>query len=108
MEDRATYSTREETTPSLDTPQPPSPSPVPDVGTDDPSTRSLGTENIDNHPTDTIGLEYTTVGLTPSSDIEIPSSPSATPVLDEFLPIGMPLPLDSSAVLSEHTSFSLV
>ena len=111
MEEEASYSTlgiREETMPTLDTHQPPSPSPVTDVVTDGLSTRrSLGTENIEHHPLDAMGVEHTAVGHTPSGDIEIPSSASATPVLDDFLSIGMPLPLGSSDVLSEPDSFSL-
>ena len=110
MEEEASYSTlgiREETMPTLDTHQPPSPSPAADVVTNGLSTRSLGTENIEHHPLDAIGVEHTAVGHTPSGDIEIPSSPSATPVLDDFLSIGTPLPLGSSDVLSEPDSFSL-
>ena len=110
MEEEASYSTlgiREETTPTLDTPRLPSPSPVTDVVTDSPSARSLGAKNIEHHPPDAIVVDHTAVGHTPSSDIEIPSSPSAIPVLNDFLPIGMPLSLGSSVVLSEHASFSL-
>ena len=93
MEEEASYSTlgiREETTPTLDTPRLPSPSPVTDVVTNGLSTRFIGTEDIEHHPLDAIGVEHTAVCHTPSGDIEIPSSPSATPVLDDFLPIGMP------------------
>ena len=85
----------------------PSPPPVTDIVTDGPSTRSLGTEHIEHRPPDAIVVEHTAVGHTPSSDVEVPSSPSPTPVLDDFLPIGMLLPLDSSVALSEHASFSL-
>ena len=71
MEEEASYSTlriREETTPTLDTAQPPSPSPVTDVVTNGLSTRSIGTENIEHHPLDAIGVEHTAVGHTPSGD----------------------------------------
>ena len=105
MEEEASYSTlgiREETTPTL-----PSPSSVTNVATDGPSTRSLGTENIEHHPPDAIVVEHTAVGHTPSGDMEIPSSPSATPAFNDFLSIGMPLPLGSSAVLSEPALTSL-
>ena len=69
MEEEASYFTlriREETMPTLDTPQPPSPSPAADVVTDGPSTRSLGTEDIEHHPLDAIDVEHTAVGHTPS------------------------------------------
>ena len=111
MKEEASYSTlgnREEATPNLDTPHLPLPSLVTNVATDDgPPTCSLGTENIEHRPPDAIVVEHTAVGHTPSSDIETLSLPSATPVLDNFLPIGMPLALGSSVVLSEPAVFSL-
>ena len=110
MEEEASFSAlgiREETTPTLDTPQVPSPSPATDVVTDGPPMRSLGTENIAQRTPDSIVVELTAVGHTPSSDVDIPSSPSATPVLNDCLPIGMLLPLGSSVVLPKPASFSL-
>ena len=92
MEEEASYSTlgiREENTPTLNTP----PLPVTDVATGGPSTRSLGTEHIEHCPTETIAVEHAVVGHTPLSDVEVLSSNSRTPVLDDFIPIGMPLHL---------------
>ena len=91
MEEEASYSTlgiREENTPTLNT----SPPPFTDVATGGPSTRSPGTEHIE-HRTEAIVVEHTVVGHTPLSDVEVLSSTSRTPVLDDFIPIGMPLHL---------------
>ena len=75
------------------------------VAIDDPSKRSLGTEHIEQRPPDAIVGEHSAVSHAPSSDVEVPSSP--TPVLGNFLPIGTLLPLNSAVVLSEHTFLSL-
>ena len=45
--------------------------------------------------------EHSTVSYAPSSDVEVPSSP--TPVLGIFLPIGTLSPLNSAVTPSEHT-----
>ena len=107
MEEEASYSTlviRKETTPALDT----SPPPVTDVATGGPSTRSPGTEHIEHRPPETIAVEHTTVGHIPLSDVEALSSTSRTLVLDDFIPIGMPLPFDLSISLSERASFTRI
>ena len=106
MEEKTSYTTlriREETTPTLNT----SPPPVTDVSTGGPSTRSPGTDHIEHRRTEAIAAEHIVVGHTPLSDVGVLSPPSRSPVLDDFLPIGMPLPLDSSISLSERASFSL-
>ena len=83
--------------------QQPSPRPVSDTVTDGPSMLSLGTEH---NPPDAIAVEHTAICHTCSSDVEAPSSPSPSiPVLNDFLPIGMLLPLNSVVSLSEHASF---
>ena len=74
---------------------------VTDVTVDDPSKRSLPTEHLEQRPPDGIVGEHSAVSHTPSSDVEVPSSP--TPVHGNFLPIGMLLPLNSAVALSEHT-----
>jgi hypothetical protein len=56
---------------------------------------------------DAIIVEHPTVGHTSSTDVELPSSPSPTPVQDDFLPIGMLLRLVSAVPRSKHTYFSL-
>ena len=106
MEEEASYSTlgiREENTPTLNM----SPLPVTDVSTGGPSTRSPGTEHIEYRRTEAIAVEHAAVGHTSLSDIEVISSTSRPPVLDDFIPIGMWSPLDSSISLSERASFSL-
>ena len=107
MEEEASYSAlgiREESTPTLNT----SPPPATDVATGGPSTRSPGAEHIEHRRTEAIAAEHTVVGHTPLSDVEALSSTSRTPVLDDFTPIGMPLPLDSSISLSERASFTRI
>lgn len=77
--------------------QQPSPRPISDRVTDGPSTLSLGTEH---NPPDAIAAEHTAICHTSSSEIEAPSSPSpSTPVLNDFLPIGM--------VTFEHSRLSI-
>ena len=88
-------------------PRLPSPSLVVDEVIEGPSTRSLSTEHIEHRPPHVNLVERTTVGHTPSRDVEAPSSPPPVPALNDFAPIDMLLPLDSSVVLSEHASFSL-
>ena len=88
-------------------PRLPSPSLVVDEVIEGPSTRSLSTEHIEHRPPDANLIVHTTVGHIPLRDVEAPSSPPPIPDLDDFPPIGMLPPLDSSVVLSEHTSFSL-
>ena len=88
-------------------PRLPSPSLVVGEDIEGPSTHSLSTEHIEHRPPDAILVEHTAIGHTPSRDVEAPSSPPPIPALNDFPPIGMLLPLDSSVVLSEHTSFSL-
>ena len=98
---------REEITATADIPPPPQLSTlsrVTDVAIDDPSQSSLVTEHIGHRPPDTIVGEHSAVSHAPSSDVEVPSSP--TPVLGKFLPIGMLLPLNSAVVLSEPTFLS--
>ena len=98
---------REEITATADIPPPPQLSTlsrVTDVAIDDPSQRSLGTDHIEQRPPDAIVGEHSAVSYAPSSDVEVPSSP--TPVLGNFLPIGMLLPLNSAVALSEHTFLS--
>ena len=107
MEEEASYSAlgiREESTPTLNT----SPPPVTDVATGGPSARSPGTEHIEHRRTEAIAAEHTVVGHTPWSDVEILSSTSRILVLDNFLSIGMPLPLDSPTALSERPSFTRI
>ena len=86
-------------------PQLPSLSPVIDISIDGNSTCSLGTEHMDHRPLDAIVVEHTAVGHTSSSDVEVPSSP--TPILNDFLPIGTLLSLDSAVTLSDHLSLFL-
>ena len=88
-------------------PRLPSPSLVVDEVIEGPSTRSLSTEHIEHRPPDANPIEHTTVGHIPSRDVEAPSSSPPIPNLNDFPPIGMLLPLDSSVVLSEYASFSL-
>ena len=98
---------REEITTTADIPPPPQLSTlsrVTDVAIDDPSKRSLGTEHIGQRPPDAVVEEHSTVSHAPSSDVEVPSSP--TPVLASLLPIGMLLPFNSAVALSEHTFLS--
>ena len=98
---------REEITTTADIPPPPQLSTlsrVTDVAIDDPSKRSLGTEHIGQRPPDVVVEEHSTVSHAPSSDVEVPSSP--TPVLASLLPIGMLLPFNSAVALSEHTFLS--
>ena len=98
---------REEITATADIPPPPQLSTlsrVTDVAIDDPSQRSLGTEHIGQRPPDAIVGEHSAVSHAPSSDVEVPSSP--TPVLGNFLPIGTLLPFNSAVALSEHTLLS--
>ena len=100
MEEEASYSTlgiREETTPTLNTSPPP-------VATGGPSTCSPGTEHIEHRRTEAIAEEHATVARIPLSDVEALSSTSRTPVLDDFIAIGMPLPFDLSISLSERAS----
>ena len=97
---------REEITATAHIPPPPQLSTlsrVTDVAIDDLSKRSLGTEHIEQRSPDTIVGEHPAVSHGPSSDVEVPSSP--TPVLGNFLSIGMLLPLNSAVALSEHTFF---
>ena len=77
---------------------------VTDVGIDDPSKRSFPTAHIEQRPPDAIVREHSAVSHAPSSDVEVPSSP--TPVLSNFLPIGTLLPLNSAVALSGHTFLS--
>ena len=105
--EEVSYSTlgiRDETTPTLNT----SPPPVTDVATGGPSTRSPGTEHIEHRPTEAIAVEHAAVDRTPSSDVEALSSISRTPVLDDSVPIGMPLPFDLSISPSERASFTRI
>ena len=77
---------------------------VTDVAIDDPSKRSLGTEHIEQCPRVAFVGEQPAVSHAPSSDVEVPLAP--TPVLGNFLPIGMLLPLNSAVALSEPTFLS--
>ena len=88
-------------------PRLPSPPLVVDEVIEGPSTHSLSTEYIEHRPPDANLIERTTVGHTPSRDVEAPSSPPPIPDLNDFPLIGMLLPWDSSVVLSEHASVSL-
>ena len=97
----STFEVREEITASADLPHLSSPLPVADVVIDDSSTLPLGTEHIEHRPPDAIVLEHSAVSHTPSSDVEVPSSPTPG------LPIGMLFPLNSAVVLSEHAVLSL-
>ena len=98
---------REDITPTAGLPpRLPSPSLVVDEVIECPSTRSLSTEHIEHRFPDANLVEHTTIGHTPSRDVEAPSSPPPIPGLNYFLSIGMLLPLDSSVVLSEHASLS--
>ena len=84
---------REEITATADIPPPPQLSTlsrVTDVAIDDPSKRSLGTEHIEQRPPDAVVGEHSAFSHAPSSDVEVHSS--ATPVLGNFLSIGMLLP----------------
>ena len=97
---------REQITATADIPPPPELSTlsrVTDVPIDDPSKRSLGTEHIGQRSPDTIVGEHPAVSHGPTSDVEVPSSP--TPVHGNFLSIGTLLPLNSAVALSEHTFF---
>ena len=81
---------REEITATADippTPQLSTLSRVTDVTIDDPSKRSLVTEHIKQRPPDAIVGEHSAIGHAPSSDVEVPSSP--TSVLGNYPPIGM-------------------
>ena len=83
---------REEITATADIPPPPQSSTlsrVTDVGIDDPSTCSLGTEHIEQGPPDAIVGEHSAISHAPSSDVEVPSLPTLVP--GNFLPIGMQL-----------------
>ena len=97
---------REEITTTADIPPPPQLSTLSrvTVAIDDPSKRSLSTEHIGQRPPDAVVEEHSTVSHAPSSDVEVPSSP--TPVLASLLPIGMLLPFNSAVALSEHTFLS--
>ena len=98
---------REEITATADIPPPPQSSTLSrgtDVAIDDPSTCSFGTEHIEQRPPDAIVGEHSAVSHAPSSDVKVPSSP--TPVLRNFLSIGMLLPLNSAVALSEHALLS--
>ena len=88
-------------------PRLPSPPPGSEIAIDGLSTRSLCTEHIEYCPPDSIVVEHTSVGQTLSSDVEVPTSRSRTPVLNDFLPVGTLLPLDPAVTLSEYISFSL-
>lgn len=97
----STFGIREEITTSSDLPpQLLSPPPVADVVIDDPSTRSLGSEHIEHHYLDAIVLENSAVSHTPSSNVEVLSSPTLG------LLIGMLFPLNSAVALSEHSFLS--
>lgn len=105
MKEDASYSTsvtqiHEDITATTDflASQLPSP-PVTDLAIDGLSTFSLSTELMGHRSPDVIVVEHTAVGHTPLSDVEIPFSSSPTPVLKDFLPIGMLLPLDSAISL---------
>ena len=67
---------------------------VTDVAIDEPSKRSLGTEHVEQCPRDAFVGEHPAVSHAPSGDVEVPLAP--TPVLGNFLPIGMLLPLNST------------
>ena len=86
-------------------PRLPSPSLVVGEVIEGPSTHSLSTEYIEHRPPDADLVEHTTIGRTPSRDVETLSSPPPIPDLNDFPLIRMLSPLDSSVVLSEHTSF---
>ena len=105
MEEDASHSAlgdREEITATAVIPPQLSPlSPVTDVAIGDHSTSSLGIEHIDHRPPDAIVIEHSAVSHAPSSDAEVSSS--STPVLSNLFPMGMLLPLNSAAALSEHT-----
>ena len=107
MEEDASHSAlgdREEITATADIPPQLSPlSPVTDVAIGDPSTSSLGTEHIDHRLPDAIVIEHSAVSHAPSSDAEVSSSPT---LLSNLFPMGMLLPLNSAATLSEHTFLS--
>ena len=62
---------------------------------------------MEHRPPDANLVEHTTVSHIPSRDVKAPSSPPPIPDLNDFPPIGMLLPWDSSVVLSEHASVSL-
>ena len=91
---------REEITATTDIPQLSTLPRVTDVAIDDPSHFSQSTEHIEQRPPDAIVVEHSAVGHIPSSDVQIPTSPTLGP-------IGMPFPLNSAVALSEHASFSL-
>ena len=111
MGEDASYSPsaiREDNTPTAGLPpRLPSPPLVVDEVIEGPSTCPLSTEHIEHRPPDANLVEHTTVGHTPSRDVEAPSSPPPIPVVNDFPLIGMLLPWDSSIVLSEHASVSL-
>ena len=87
----STFGVRKEIMATTDIPPQLSPlSPVTDVAIDDLSTRSLGTEHIDHRPPDVNVVEHSAFSHTPSSDVEVSSSPTLG------LPIGMLLPLNST------------
>ena len=104
MKEDTTYSilaNRENTTATADiSPQLPSLPPVTDVIIAGLLTRPRCTEH---------DAEHTAVGHASSSDVEVPSSFSPTPVLSDFLriPIGALLPSGSAVALSKPASFSL-
>ena len=95
---------REEITATADIPPPPQLSTlsrVTDVAIDDLSKCSLGTEHIEQRPPDSIVGEHSAFSHAPSSDVEVPSSPTFG------LPIGTPLPLTSAVALCEPASLLL-
>ena len=98
---------REEITATADIPPPPQLSTlsrVTDVAIDNPSKRSFPTAHIEQRLPDAIVGEHSAVSHAPSSDVEVPSSP--TPVLASLLPIGTLLPFNSAVALSGHTFLS--
>ena len=93
----STLGVREEITAITDIPpQLSSLAPVTNVAIDGPSKRSLVTEHIEQRPPYAVVVEHSAISHTPSSDVEVPSSPTLG------LPIGMLLPLNSAVTLSEH------
>ena len=94
-----TLANRENIPATADIPHQVSPlSPSTDAAIDGISTH---TEHTEHRPPVAIVLEHSAVSHAPSSDVQVPSSRTLG------LPIGMLLPLNSAAALSDHTFFSL-
>ena len=55
-----------------------------------------------NFPPDAINIRHTAVSLTPSGGLDVPSSPSPSPVFNDIFPTGPPLSSDSHVTRSDH------